>query len=145
MQTVHWRPQSTPQPSSCCENTLSQSRLRARMAVYCELVLRQRFCRTSACRKSFGSVATATGDSATVAQSPPPTKHRRTTQSPRPSARLSPTPDRFPRDGSRFPAFRFPLQNPANCSSDRSELGPTFSLRDWRTRNYRSRNSTREI
>ncbi len=30
-----------------------QSRLRARMAVCCELVLRQRFCRGSACGKVF--------------------------------------------------------------------------------------------
>ena len=56
-----------------------------------------------------------TSVSATAAprQPPSPTKHRRTTRSPGPSARLSPTPDRCPRDGSRFPSFFFPLQDPA--------------------------------
>ena len=64
--------------------------------------------------------------SATAAprQSPPPTKHRRTTRSPGPSARLSPTPDRCPRDGSRFPSFLFPLQDPAAGHNSHARSAP---------------------
>src|SRR5438552_16193842 len=72
--------------------------------------------------------------SATAAprQPSPPTKHRRTTRSPGPSARLSPTPDRCPRDGSRFPSFLFPLQDPAAGHNSHARSAPEYAAHVFR-------------
>src|SRR5204863_8432241 len=75
-----------------------------------------------------------TSVSATAAprQPSPPRKHRRTTRSPGPSARLSPTPDRCPRVGSRFPSFLFPLQDPAARHNSHARSAPDQAAHVYR-------------
>src|SRR5207248_344968 len=69
--------------------------------------------------------------SATAAprQPSPPTKHRRTTRSSGSSARVSPTPHQYPRDGSRFPSFFFPLQDPAAGRDSHARPAPESASR----------------